>query len=59
MATTLCKKILTRFHDCHDVTQEINRRKKSTNKLEQERGGEKRKQDGLHERAPRFLVSHA
>jgi hypothetical protein len=38
MATTLYKKIFTRFHHRHDTakTLEINRRKKSTNKLEQE-----------------------
>jgi hypothetical protein len=39
--------------------KEINRRKKSTNKSEQRRSGESTGETGLHERAPRFLVSYA
>jgi hypothetical protein len=60
MATTLCEKIFICFHHCHDAPKTRNQSLKKINKevrtvVTAKSTGE----TGLHERAQRFLVSHA
>ena len=64
MATTLYKKIFTRFHHCHDAANTRNQSSKEIKKEVKTAGGvaptaKSAGETGLHERAPRFLVSYA
>jgi hypothetical protein len=63
MATTLCKKIFICFHRCHYAAKTRNQSLKKINKGVRTAGGvvtaKSTGETGLHERAQRFLVSHA
>jgi len=63
MATTLCKNFFICFHHCHDAPKTRNQSLKKINKEVRTAGGvatvKSTGETGLHERAQRFLVSHA